>query len=108
MKGSLRTLNTSVHIPEVLELLLPLLTEELLEPDVDGLVDLAVDVGEVAALVEEEALVCCDEVGVDSSPQDTASDTAIITRIRAATAASHGEPLKFSIFLIIGLTLPSC
>jgi len=42
-----------------------------------------------------------DEVagGLSSPPQDTASDTDRITSRIAATAASIGEPLKFSIFL---------
>lgn len=97
-KGFLRVRNTS------LQTVLPLCSEaelDVLEP-FEGEGDCVVEVLVVPVVLGfVSALVACVDGGGVSSPQDTASPTASTTRSRAAVAAKTGEPLKFSIFLII-------
>lgn len=88
------------HMFPVLAKLLAVPETELLPPDCDGLVVLVVP---VVPLVLEGCVSAFEEVAgvVSSPPQEMARDTESITSRIAATAASKGEPLKFSNFLTI-------
>ena len=85
----------------VLAKLLAVPETELLLLDCDG--GLVLRVVPVVPLVPEGLVSAFEDVAgvVSSPPQETARDTESITSRIAATAASKGEPLKFSNFLTI-------